>query len=87
MNRARYSFKRADGISAFGGGKTVSTDALKALGEWHLGKDRSYEIHSDTNDELVADLCFGEGDDAAGPGLDDVCEKFGVHRPFVDNLS
>ena len=87
MNRARYSFQRADGIIALAGGKTASTDALKALGTWRrMGKNRSYETHSDEDDELVADLSFGEGDDAAGPELDDACDEFGVQQTFVENL-
>ena len=84
MTRATYSFERASGLAGFFSTNRVSTDALNALQMWIGTNERAYDVKSDGDDLLVAELSFQEDDHSAGPDLDKACTKYGVQRNYIE---
>ena len=81
---AKYRFKRDSSAMGFIRSERGSTDALNALHKWKSqGKDRSYDILVDTNDELVANVVGDDSDFNDPPTLDDFCNQFGIRRTLV----
>lgn len=86
VNTVMRGFKR-DPRSRIGfqSANRASTDAISALENWKLQvADREYQVHQDTDDELVVVLSFDFGDTAAGPDLDAECARHGVVHMKVE---
>lgn len=83
---ATYRFTRADTIEGFFRTNSAGTDALEALGRWcggHAG--RFFSVQEDTNDVLVANVVFDDGDQSqARDDMQRLCVECGVQRDMVD---
>jgi len=84
MQNGRYRFSRLSrSIEGFLSTNTASTDALSALLTWsNVRAERRYDVISDDDEFLAADLFWNETDLGAGQDLDDACCKFGVERSY-----
>ena len=56
MIKTRYEFTRGKGMPGFSSTNRASTDALNALQQWVAKPNRTYEVHQDEDDSLIADL-------------------------------
>ena len=84
MPNGRYSFSRRNkSIEGFFSTNTVSTDALNALLTWsNIRLERSYEVITDEDEFLTANLSWSAADLAAGRDLDEACRTCGVDRSY-----
>lgn len=81
MPTAKFLFKRTTSISGFSSKNRPCTDAINALNHWAAIVDsRSYEIFTEEDELLIAQLSWREVDKNAGPNLDDQCHVFGVKK-------
>ncbi len=83
MHKAKYSFKRTDGIEGFFKAGGANTDALNALLLWIGGGNGNYVVLQDEEDGLITQLEFDESDEKAGPELDHECHQTGIERMFL----
>lgn len=84
MPSGRYKFVRSNNVKGFLSSNRPSTDALNAVSIWSSAQpQRSYDTVVDEDEQLLADLSWGESDDSAGQDLEENCRKFGVEHSFV----
>jgi len=85
MPKGCYKFVRKNNsVEGFVSRNRPSTDALNAVNIWSNAQaQRNFSILIDEDEQLVADLTWGETDPSAGPSLDEACDKFGIERSYV----
>ncbi len=84
MQIARYRFSRhSKSVEGFFSTNTTSVDAFNALLRWSgIRVERRYDVITDEDEFLTANLSWSATDLTAGQDLDDACLKFGIDRLY-----
>jgi len=85
MQNTKIKFSRNQkSIQGFQSIQTPSTDALNVLSNWaDKGRDRSFNILVDSENEIVALLKYHNSDVDVGKDIDILCNNYGVVRDNV----
>ena len=85
MPSGRYKFTRKNNsIKGFLSTNRPSTDALNALAIWSTAQpERSFTVLIDEDEQLLANLSWGDTDTSAGSSLEAACDNYGLEHSYV----